>query len=214
MVFTVVAMGRRKQRTESLRTDMCVAAMQLLDRGGVSAVTTRAVAAGSASSMAAVNELFGGKAGLVRAMYAEGFRQLAEELAQVEEAGDPAESVLALAFAFRSFASRRRHLYEVMFSRPFVDFSPDSDDSRAAAAIYRIVLEHVTALVGASPAKGAGEDAAISLFAVVQGLVSIEFAGLLGSSSESIERRWRTAVTATMNGFAAGAPRPVTPGRS
>lgn len=191
---------------------MCSAAMQLLDRGGVSAVTTRAVAAGSASSMAAVNELFGGKAGLVQAMYAEGFRHLAEELAQVEDAADPAKGVLELALAFRSFASRKRHVYEVMFSRPFAEFSPDPDDRRAAAAIYRIVLERVTTLLGTSRAKGSGKDAAICLFAVVQGLVSLEFAGLLGSSSESIERRWRTAVTATMNGVAARAPTPVASG--
>lgn len=191
---------------------MCLTAMGLLDRGGVSAVTTRAVATGSASSLAAVNELFGGKAGLVHAMYGEGFRRLAEELARVDDAGNPAHGVLELALAFRSFASRHRQLYEVMFSRPFAEFSPDLDDQRAAAVIYRIVLERVTSQLGPVRAKGAGKDAAISLFAVVQGLVTLESAGLLGSSSESIERRWRTAVTATMNGVAAGTPTRVAPG--
>lgn len=181
---------------------MCVAALDLLERGGALAVTTRGVASASGSSLAAVNELFGGKAGVVGALYAEGFRQLAEELGRVHEADDPAQAVLDLALAVRTFASRHRHLYEVMFSRPFAEFDPDLDDQRAAAVIYNIVVQRVTRLFVPTPSRGAAKDAAIGLFALIQGLVSLEAAGLLGSSAESAERRWRAAVTAMLRGVA------------
>jgi AcrR family transcriptional regulator len=189
-------------RTDSLRADMCTAALRLLAGGGVGAVTTRAVAAGAGSSIAAVDELFGGKPGLVRAIHAEGFRLMAAEFAALPEPATPARGVLDWAYATRSFALRHRHLYEVMFSRPFAEFSPTPQDMRAAESIYRFVVGRVVAVVGPDRRRGAGKDAAIGLLATVQGLVAMEFAGLIGSTPASIERRWRAALTAAIRGMA------------
>ncbi|MFG2004393.1 TetR/AcrR family transcriptional regulator [Spirillospora sp. NPDC048911] len=191
-------MGRRKVRTDALRDELLTVATGLLDAGGSAAVTTRAVAAGADSSLAAVNELFGGKAGLVRAIFAEGFARLAQELAALETGDDPETDVLALALTIRSFAHRHPHLYEVMFSRPFAEFRPDAEDTRAAEAIYQVVVVRVAAVVG----RGLARDAAIGLFATVQGLVGLESSGLLGSTPRSIDLRFRLTVTATLNGFA------------
>jgi AcrR family transcriptional regulator len=198
--------GRPKLRNASLRTEMCAAALRLLDGGGAPAVTTRAVAGATGSSIAAVDELFGGKPGLVRAIHAEGFRKLAGELACLPDATTPERAILDLAGAVRSFALRHRHLYEVMFSRPFAEFSPDHEDQRAAEAIYRIVLSRVVALLNPVRPSGAGKDAAITLLATIQGLVGLELAGILGSSSASVERRWRAAITAAIRGVRAADP--------
>jgi AcrR family transcriptional regulator len=199
--------GRRKLRTESLRTDMCAAALSLLEGGGAQAVTTRAVAGAAGSSVAAVDELFGGKPGLVRALHTEGFRLLAGTLAALPAAGSPraADSLLDLTYAIRSFARAHGHLYEVMFSRPFAEFGPTPADRAAAETVYDAILARVVALLPARPHRppGAGKDAAITLWACVHGLVTLERAGLLGSTAESADRRWRTAVTATIRGLAA-----------
>lgn len=197
-------MGRPKLRTESLRAQMCSAAVRLLAAGGPSAVTTRAVAGATGSSVAAVNELFGGKPGLVRAIHAEGFRELAGELAGLPEAATAERATLDLASAIRSFALRHRHLYEVMFSRPFAEFSPDQEDQRAADAIYRTVLSRVVALLTPVRPRGSGKDAAIALLATIQGLIGLEFAGILGSTEATVDRRWRAAVMATIRGVQAG----------
>lgn len=195
-------MGRPKLRTESLRTDLCASALRLLDGGGPAAVTTRAVAAGASSSIAAVDELFGGKPGLVRAIHAEGFRMLAAAFAALPPPKDPAQGVLDWAYATRSFALAHRHLYEVMFSRPFAEFDPDEEDLRAAEEIYRFVLGRVVAVVGPVRRRGAGRDAAIGLLALVRGLVAMESAGVLGSTPASRDRRWRAALTAAIRGIA------------
>jgi AcrR family transcriptional regulator len=65
---------------EALRGELLAVAGRLLETGGTGAVTTRAVAAGAGTSLAAVNELFGGKAGLVRALFGEGVARLAADL--------------------------------------------------------------------------------------------------------------------------------------
>jgi AcrR family transcriptional regulator len=188
-------------RTGELREELLAVAMRLLADGGIGAVTTRAVAAGAGSSLAAVNELFGGKAGLVRAIFLTGFAELADELSRLGTGENAETDVLELASAVRSFARRRPHLYEVMFSRPFGEFSPDEEDARAAEEIYRIVLRRVAAALGPASGKETAKDAAIGLFALVQGLVRLESSGLLGGTPASIERRFRAGVTATLRGF-------------
>ncbi|NUP77902.1 MAG: WHG domain-containing protein, partial [Nonomuraea sp.] len=190
-------MGRPKVRTEALRGELLSVATGLLSSGGSAALTTRAVAAGAGSSLAAVNELFGGKAGLVRAIFAEGFTRLAEDLSALRPGDDPEADVLALAFAFRAFAHRHPNLYEVMFSRPFAEFRPDEEDLRAAIETRRIVVDRVAALPGVTHPK----DAALGLFAVIQGLVGLETAGLLGSTPESVTRRYHLTVSATVRGL-------------
>ncbi len=159
-----MGVGRRKTRTEALRGELITVAADLLAEGGSGAVTTRAVAAGAGTSLAAVNELFGGKAGLARALFTEGFAELARDLRALEGTGDAEADVLELGLAVRAFAHRRPHLYEVMFSRPFAEFRPDAEDARAAAEIYGIVVGRVAAVLGPARAK----DAAIGLFATVQ----------------------------------------------
>jgi AcrR family transcriptional regulator len=204
-------MGRRKTRTEALRGELLAVAGGLLETGGTGAVTTRAVAAGAGTSMAAVNELFGGKAGLVRALFAEGFARLAADLRALEPTGDPEADVLALALAVRSFARRAPHLHEVMFSRPFAEFRPDASDARAAEDIYAIVVGRVAAVLGPGRAPGTAKDAAIGLFATVQGLLALDASGLLAGAPETADRRFRSTVTAALRGLAATAsetPRP------
>ena len=166
-------------------------------------MTTRAVAAGAGSSQAAVNELFGGKAGLAGALFAEGFARLAGELRALESTGDPEADVLELALAVRSFAHRCPHLYEVMFSRPFAEFRPGPQEARAADDIYRLVVGRVAVLLGPCRAEGAAKDVAVGMFAIVQGLIAHEASGLLGGSPESADRRFRFVLTAALRGMAA-----------
>lgn len=164
------------------------------------------------TSIAAVNELFGGKSGLARAIFAEGFARLAMELSALGTTEDPEADVIELSLRVRSFARQWPHLYDVMFSQPFAEFRPGEEDRRAAAAIHRIVLSRVAAILGPSAAPGTAKDIAIGLFAVVQGLVSLESSGMLGSGQESIDRRFHATVTATLRGFVDTAAVP-TPGR-
>ncbi|QFG22069.1 TetR/AcrR family transcriptional regulator [Actinomadura sp. WMMB 499] len=193
-------MGRRKTRTDALRGEVLAVAARLLEAGGTGAVTTRAVAAGARTSQAAVNELFGGKAGLARALFAEGFARLAADLRALEPTGDPEADVLELALAVRSFARRAPHLHEVMFSRPFAEFRPEPADGRAAGEIHAIVVGRVAAVLGPETA----EDAAIGLFATVQGLLALDASALLGGP-EAADRRFRRTVTATLRGLAGAA---------
>ena len=76
-------MPRAKQRTPELRDHLLEVAITTLSEEGIARFTTRRVAERAGTSVPAVYELFDDKAGLVRAMFFEGFRLLGAELAKV-----------------------------------------------------------------------------------------------------------------------------------
>jgi len=78
---------RAKQRTPELRDRVLQVAVSMLADEGFGGFTTRKVAQGAATSVPAVYELFGDKAGLVREVFFEGFRQLRRRFDQLKDPG-------------------------------------------------------------------------------------------------------------------------------
>jgi AcrR family transcriptional regulator len=97
-----------KQRTPELRERMLRVAVDALESEGVGGFTTRRVAQEAANRLPAVYELFGDKAGLVRAIFFEGFRLLRRYLDRLETTDDPrATSSSSLAFTGSSLVTTR-----------------------------------------------------------------------------------------------------------
>ena len=198
-------MPRTKQRTPELRDRLLVAATDLLADAGAAGLTTRSLAARAATSAPAVYELFGDKAGLVRELYFEGFRQLGSELTALAETDDPVADLWNLASAYRRFVRENRELAEVMFSRPFADFSPGADELAATSSVRVLIVGRVRRCIDAGRLRGDETDVAHVFVALIQGMAFAEAAGRLGTSTESIEGRWRLAIGAALNGFGARA---------
>lgn len=200
-------MPRTKLRTAELRQRVLDAAVDTLVHDGVAGFTTRKVAHGADTSLPAVYELFGDKAGLVRAVHAEGFRLLHDQLVDGSPPADPRTALLATVEVLRDFVRRNRVLTEVMFSRPFADFDPGPDHLAAGAAVRELVVARVRDCIDAGVLDGDPTDVAHVLLALVQGLAAQETAGWLGTSAASRDRRWTLAVRALLSGLEPGAPR-------
>jgi AcrR family transcriptional regulator len=196
-------MPRPKQRTPELRDRMVAAAAGLLAEKGVAGLTARSLAARAGTSAPAIYELFGDKAGVVRELYFEGFRQLSGELGASAESSDPLADVWALATVYRRFIRANRELAGVMFSRPFLDFAPGPDELASTSSAQSFVVARVRRCIEAGRLRGDETDVAQVLVALIQGMAFAEVADRLGSSTESVERRWRLAVGAALNGFGA-----------
>ncbi len=198
-------MPRTKQRTPELRAHVLAVAVGLLAEEGAGGLTARSLATRADTSVPALYELFGDKPGVVRELYFEGFRRLGGELALLAETEDPVADLWALAAAYRRFVRSHRELAEVMFSRPFTDFSPGPDELAATGSVRLFVVGRVRRCIEAGRLRGDETDVAHVLVALVQGMAFAEAAGRLGTSTESVERRWRLAVGALLNGFGARA---------
>jgi AcrR family transcriptional regulator len=192
---------RQKLRTPELRVHLLHSALGTLESHGPGGFTTRRVADEASTSVPAVYELFGDKAGLVRELFFEGFRLLRDDFERLPTTDDPIEDLRAAVQAMREFASRHPGLTEVMFMRPFADFDPSPEDLAAGAATRRFLVDCVRRGVDAGVLAGDPVDIAHGLLALAQGLAVQEAGGWLGSSKTSVDRRWRTSVAAMVDGY-------------
>lgn len=195
-------MPRPKQRTPRLREHVLVVAMETLEREGVAAFTARRIAERASTSLPALYELFGDKAGLVRELFFEGFRSLRRSFDELGEADDPREGVVTMVQAFRRFAREHPILCDLMFARPFADFEPGRAEQAAGKATRDFILGRVRRCIEAGVLAGDENDIAHVLLALAQGLATQENGGWLGTSKASIERRWKLAVEVALAGFA------------
>jgi AcrR family transcriptional regulator len=192
---------RAKLRTPELRERVVDVAMATLAEHGAAGFTARRIADGALTSVAAVYELFGDKRGLVREVFFEGFRRLGREFDRASPTDDPRADVEQLVRVIRRFAQENPLLVEVMFSRPFADFDPGREEARAGAYVRDVVVSRVRRCVEAGVMAGDSDDVAHVVVALAQGLATQESAGWLGSSRESIDRRWEVAFAALLDGF-------------
>jgi AcrR family transcriptional regulator len=194
-------MPRTKQRTPELRDRMLAVALELVGAEGPAGLTARTLATRADTSASALYELFGDKSGVVRELYFEGFRRLSVELSAAAESADAVADLWTLASAYRRFIRANGALAEIMFSRPFTEFSPGPDELAATSSVRVLIVGRVRRCIDAGQLRGDETDVAHVLVALVQGMAFAEAAGRLGTSTESIERRWRLAIGAALNGF-------------
>jgi AcrR family transcriptional regulator len=199
-------MPRRKLRTPELRDRVLQTAVAMLADGGPAAFTTRRVATGAQTSIPAVYELFGDKAGLVREIFFEGFRQLRARLDRLGDTDDPRADLMRLVDAIRSFVRANPALAQVMFGRPFADFDPSAADLDEAAAVRTFIVRRVRRCIDAGIIAGNEVDISHVLLAIAQGLLAQETAGWLGRSRASVNRRWALAFDAALAGLAHARP--------
>jgi AcrR family transcriptional regulator len=193
---------RQKLRTAALRDEVLRQALDVLEVDGPAAVRARQVASRAGTSTASVYELFGDKAGLVRAMFSEAFRALLERLEAVDEGEDALAHLTALLATSRRFGIEHPMLFDLMYGRPFHEFSPTSSDLAVGARIYDLVLGAVRRWLEDARSRTDPLDAAHALIALDRGLVAAELAGVLGRSRERRDRRWHLAVRAQLDGLA------------
>jgi AcrR family transcriptional regulator len=136
-------------------------------------LTVRRVAQFAGTSTMGIYSRFGGRAGMLAAIYRRGFEMLRDQLAGAVVAGAaPSEGILALSLAYRAFALPNPALYALMFERPLADFEPTHQQRSEA-------IEMTFGLLTAQVARSLdpGEDPVLPAYLIwtaVHGLVSIE----------------------------------------
>ena len=147
-----------------------------------------------------VYTLFGGKDGLVEALYLEGFRQLGEGVGNVPVENNPREDVIDQFMAYRAFAHTHPHFYALMFQQAVADFEPSPEARtrgwRAISPVVAVVAQCLDE--GLFDAASADEGAA-RLWAAAHGVVSLELTGNLPDAAMG-ERIYRAVVAKLIGG--------------
>jgi len=183
---------------------------QLIDEGarllaerGPAGLSLRKLAAAVGTSTMTVYTRFGGKEGLLAAMYREGFRRLGERM---RTAATSSADSLALGRAYRLAALESPHLYGLMFGPPPPELVPSTDAEKAAEATYAPVVEAVRAAVELGALVGDPDQIALHFWVVAHGMVSLELSGRLPATPDDAARRYDEALRLAAQPFEPLAP--------
>ncbi len=166
--------------SSELRDRFVAAALEILQADGAAELTVRRVAEVAGSSTMGIYTCFGGRAGMLDAVYSRGFDLLRAELVAAQAGSarsrSSTEGILALARAYREFALANPALYALMFERPLPHFDPPpSLRFHALETTFRLLVDAVDAaaergvIATPDPAR-----AAYLMWTAIHGMVSIE----------------------------------------
>jgi AcrR family transcriptional regulator len=197
-------MARPKVHDEKLRARLLERAGALVSEGGAEALSLRTLARECETSTTAVYALFGGKSGLVTALFDEAFRQLGLRMGSVPADGDAFEDLVRTGVAYRDSALDDPHLFALMFSGPTL---------LSAEAVGRTVAGTALGPLRAAVDRAVEEKAlrpdtdratvSLTLWSTVHGWVTLQLRGFLPQSAEG---RFEAAVRAVLEGWRAAHP--------
>lgn len=193
-------MGRPILRTPELADRFVAETIAIIESDGVEGVTTRAAATAAGSSLASLNQLFGGRTGLLDAVALRGFELLRDDLDQVGSSPDPRERLLGLCVTYRRVAGERPRLLRLMYSQPHAAFNPDAGDEETGRAIRQHFTNPFAAMMEARSNDPQVVAASIGLISLLEGLALQEQGGTLGSTPESASNRWRLVIEMYIDG--------------
>jgi len=199
--------------SESPRSDLAVALLRAteeeISENGIGSLSMRAVARRVGASHQAPGFLFRDRKGLLTALAVDGFDQLANALREAEEqlpAGTPpAERVAVSGFTYVTFADRHPALHSVMM-RPELQHVDDPELVRARGESFAVLLGTIDEAHAAGWGGGRSrDDLALSLWAVVQGIVTLWRDGDIqavypDASIEDVTARITSVIATALNG--------------
>lgn len=162
------------------RAAILEAAIAILRDQGAAAMTVRAVAAGAGCSTTGVYTWFGGKHGLVEAIFRDGFRRFGVAVGDAPRPGssDPKRLAASMGDAYRRWALANPTHYSVMFGHAVPDYEPSEDARSAALDTFRPLVRVVERLVDAGTMVGEPLELATFIWATIHGYVSLEIASM------------------------------------
>jgi len=192
--------GRPRRYGAETEADLLEAAEQVLEEGGLAALSVRALAERTGVTTRAIYSVFTSKGHLLARLAVRGFDLLGRRVAELPVTDDPEADLVEAGLALRAFAARHPALYALAFGldRPTADDAPSAEAARGEALAE---LRARVARVGGSvdePELGAQVRA---FHALCEGLAALERRRALQG-----EQAWRTALAVCVRGIAA--PRP------
>ncbi|NIH83979.1 TetR/AcrR family transcriptional regulator [Amycolatopsis granulosa] len=149
------------------------AALTVLLEQGVSGLTVRSVAEAAGTSTIGVYTRFGGRNGVLDALYERTFELLHEEFAAVPRIpDDPAAGILALARSYRRFALDSPARYAFMFEQAVPGFDPDPNlRAFAQHTTFDLLVDRV---IPVTPPDQDPNRTGYLIWTTMHGLVSVE----------------------------------------
>jgi AcrR family transcriptional regulator len=176
------------------RAALLGAAARVLREEGPSVLTVRRVADAVNASTKMIYTHFGGKDGLLDALYLHSFAGLTREFQAHSGVLDPVLRLDNMVMAYRAFALSEPALYNVMFGDLGRAWEAPLTSRRQAWRSFETVRDVVRLCLPPARSSEAGRSTYL-LWAAMHGVVSLELRKLLGNAGDG-EQLYRLAVAA------------------
>ena len=178
---------RRSERREATRAEILAAAWEQVQAEGLAALSLRDLARRVGMQAPSLYSYFDSKHALYDAMFADGYRQLLEEVRGVEGADDPRDALKQAAHFMVRISTGDVPLYQLLFTRTIPGFEPTTES-------YALALEFFEQGRERAAAAGIRTDHDFDLYtAVIAGLSSQQLANDPGGD------RWLRLVDETVD---------------
>ena len=159
----------------NLRCELIRAAVELIDEGGIPALSLRAAARKAGVSVAAPYRHFESKQELLGAVASEGFRRFGKELSEAirESSGDPFDRLTAIGRRYVRFALENTAFMEVMFGSELADPAEGGELQESSDQAYACLQRTVEACHAEIGVEGGVDVTAAAAWSLVHGLSTL-----------------------------------------
>lgn len=186
--------SQEKQRQRKQLIDTTI---EMLQEEGAQSISLRRVAQESGMSTQMIYTLFGGKEGLMAALYHASFERLSTHMNTVLYDRDSVAYLRALTQAMRQFAHAQPMFYEMMFGRSLPHFTPPMADSMRQSSPYQLLLQTLQTI---PPTQAPRETHADALWMAIHGALGMELAGFF-TDEEQASSRFGAMIDGLLAGF-------------
>ncbi len=171
---------------------------------GTEAISVRRLAREVGISTRAIYSVFGGKEGLLEALYQQSFQSLVDVLDEVPEVEDPRINLLRIGtLGFRRYAIEHPNLFRLVFERAVSNARRSPEDYAVALEALQRLRSRVERCADARLISEKSVDVVTTSFhALCQGLASMEITNRLplpgGGDALQV---WEEALSALVAGF-------------
>jgi AcrR family transcriptional regulator len=172
----VTADTARAKRTRAVDVEAVLleAAHRILESEGVDALTVRRVAIEAGVAPMGIYHRFGGKDGLISALFNDGFEMLTNSMREVA-IGDALDELRGGCRQYRAFALANPALYAVMFDRVVPGFAPSAESRDSCYRSFGVLVDCVRRAQAAGVVRdGDPVEFAQRIWAACHGAVSLE----------------------------------------
>ena len=170
----------RPRAGQATRDDVLAAARTLLGEEGPAALSVRRVASAVGVSRQVVYSRFGSMAGLLEALFTDGFERLAVQADAVPGVPGTEDHLLSLMRAYRAHAHAHPAVYGLMFEGSVAGFSPSASALERSRRSFQTIVRAASAWLDRNARPTDSKvSVAVSLWCGVHGIVSLERVGHL-----------------------------------
>lgn len=190
---------RTRTKSADVTESLLDAAMEILEEEGAEAMTVRAVAARAEVAPMGVYSRFGGKTGLIEALFVRGFTEL---LAHINTASGPnaIERIRTGCQAYRLFAVAHPHLYQLMFKQ-MLELDLSDEALETASGTFGVLVSRIEDAMDAGLLQRRDEvEVAQQFWNGMHGGVLLELAGIAFTADP--ERTFADMLDALLRGLA------------